>query len=58
MSIGTDATDEEVDASRLANALLVVGAFLLQVVGVAVEDVDVLLRAVDIVEEVRRMKLW
>ena len=52
MAIGTNASDEEVYASGLFDGLFVGSAFCLQVIGVAVEDVDVLLRSVDVVEEV------
>ena len=53
MSVGTDAADEEVDAAGFGNHLLVVGAFSFEVLGVTIEDMNVFLRAVDVVEEVR-----
>ena len=52
VAVGADASDEEVDASCLLDHLLIVLALGLQVGGVAVEDMDVLLRAVDVVEQV------
>ena len=54
MAVGADSADEEVDASSLLDLALIVGAFLVEVLGVAVEDVDVLLGAVHMVEEVAR----
>lgn len=52
MSVGTDASEEEVDATSLYNHTLIVGTLCLQVRGIAIEDVDVLWGAVDVVEEV------
>ena len=52
VAVGADASDEEVDAACLLDHLLIVLALGLQVGGVAVEDVDVLFRAVDVVEQV------
>ena len=52
VSVGTDASHEEVDATSFLNHLLVVGALGSKVLGVAVKDMDVLLRDVDVVEEV------
>ena len=52
MAVRTDTTDEEVDTPSLNDHLLVTCALSLQVLGVAIEDVDVLLRAVNMVEEV------
>ena len=52
MTIRADASDEEVDATSLGNHLLVVLALLDEVGGIAVEDVDILLRTVNVVEEV------
>ena len=52
MSVGTDASDKQVDASGFGNHLLIVAALSLQVFGVTIQDVDILLRAVDVVEQV------
>ena len=52
MAVRTDTADEEVDAACFLNHLLIVSALCLEVLCVSVEDVDVLLRAVDMVEEV------
>ena len=52
MAVGADTAEEEVDAAELANHLFVVCAFGCQIFGVSVENVDVLLRAVDVIEEV------
>lgn len=52
VAVGADAADKEVYAAGLLNHLLVVGAFGGKVFGVAVEDVDVLFRAVNVVEQV------
>ena len=52
VAVLADAAHEEVDAPGLDDAGLVVGALLRQVVGVAVEDVDVLGLDVDVLEEV------
>ena len=52
MPVGADAAEEEVDAAGLTDHLLIVPAFCLQVFGIAVQDMDVFLRAVDVVEEV------
>ena len=47
-----DAAHEQVDAAGLDDARLVVGALLDQILGVAVEDIDVLGQDVDVFEEV------
>ena len=52
MSVGADTADEQVDAACLLDHLLVVRALGDEVLGVAVEDVDVLLGDVNVVEEV------
>ena len=52
MAVLADAAHEEVDAPGLDDAGFVVGALLRQVLGVAVEDVDVLGLDVDVLEEV------
>ena len=52
MSVGAYATHEEVDASCCLNGFLVVLALCLQVLGIAIEDMDVLFLNVDVVEEV------
>ena len=52
MTVGTDAAKEQVDATELLDLLLVSLALSSQVGGVAIEDVDILLRAVDVVEQV------
>ena len=62
MAVRTDTADEEVDAACFLDHLLIVSALCLEVLCVSVEDVDVLLRAVDVVEEVvsheRMVALW
>ncbi len=52
MSVGTYASEKEVDASSLGYHLFIVSTFGLQVSGVTVEDMNVLFRAVDMVEQV------
>ena len=52
VAVGADTAEEEVDATALADHVFVVCAFGCEILGVTVEDVDVLLRAVDVVEEV------
>ena len=52
MAIRTNTTDEEVDATSLLDHLLIVLALSHQVGGISVQDVDVLLRTVDMIEEV------
>ena len=52
VSVFAHAAHEEVDAPGLDDARLVVGALLGQVVGVAVENVDVLRPDVDVLEEI------
>ena len=52
VTVGADTAEEEVDAAALADHVFVVCAFGCEILGVTVEDVDVLLRAVDVVEEV------
>ena len=52
MTIGADTSDEEVDAASFHDHLLVVLALSSEVGGIAVEDVDVLLRTVDMIEQV------
>ena len=52
MTIRADATDEQVDAASFSDHSLILGALFIQVGGVTIQDVDVLLRAVDVVEEV------
>ena len=52
VSVGADAAYEQVDAASLLNHLLIVGTLGGQVLGIAVEDVDVLLGAVDVVKQV------
>ena len=52
VAVRTDTTNEEVDAAGFLNHLLVVGALGGQVFGVAVEQVDILFRAVDMVKQV------
>ena len=52
MSVGTDSTDEEVDASCFLNHLLVVGALCHQVFSVSIQDVHIILIDIDMVEKV------
>ena len=52
MAIRADTTDEEVDTTCLSNHLLVVGTLGHEVRSVTVEDMNVLLRTVDVVEQV------
>ena len=52
MAVRTDTANEQVDATGLTNHLLVVGTLGSQVLGVAVENMDVLLGAVDVVKQV------
>ena len=47
-----DPVFEQIDTTGLSNHLLVVLAFSYEVRGITIEDVDVLLRTVDMVEEV------
>ena len=54
MTVGTDTTDEEIDASGFFNHLFVVRTFCFEVFSVSVEDVNVFFRAVNVVEEVGR----
>ena len=66
MAVRTDTADEEVDTASLLDHLLIVCTLCYQILGIAVEDVDVLLRTVDVVEQVAghegvialRMGLW
>ncbi len=52
MTIRTNASDEQIDATCLLNHLLIVLALCCEVRSIAVEDVDVLLRTVDMIEKV------
>jgi hypothetical protein len=52
MTIRADAADEKIDAASFLNHLLVVLALCCKVRGIAIEDMDVLLRTVDVIEEV------
>ena len=52
MAIRANSTEEQVDATSFGNHLLVMCTLSLQVRGVSVEDMDVLLRAVNMVEQV------
>ena len=52
MSVGPYSSYEEVDAACLTNHLFVVSTLGSQVFGIAVQDVDVLLGAVNMVEQV------
>ena len=51
MTIGTDTANEQIDATSFFDHGLILGALLVQVGGVTVQDVDVLLRTVNVVEE-------
>ena len=52
VAVGTDATNKQVDAACLGNHLLVVLALSIQVLCITIEDMDILLRTVDVVEEI------
>ena len=52
MSVGTNTTHEEIDATGRFNSLLIVLAFLGQIGGIAVKNMHILLLDVDMGEEV------
>ena len=52
VTVRADTTDEQVDAACLLDHLLIVPALGHEVGGITIQDVDVLLRTVDMVEEV------
>ena len=52
MTIGADTSDEQVDTSSLLDHLLIMLTLSLQVLGITIQDVDILLRTVDMIEEV------
>ena len=52
MAVLADSAQEEIDASGGQDLLLIVVALLLEVLGIAVENVDVFCRYIDVVEEV------
>ena len=52
MAIRTDTTDKEVDATRFFYHLLIMTALLFQILGITVQDMNILLRAVDMIEEI------
>jgi hypothetical protein len=52
MTIGANTSNEEVDAASLLDHLLVMGALGNEVGGITIEDMDILLRTIDVVEEV------
>ena len=52
MAVGTDTAEEEVDAAGFFYHLLIVTALFVKVLGVAVEDMDLVAGNVDMVEEV------
>ena len=52
MSVLSDAAEEQVDSSCLHDGFLVVLALCLEVRSVSVQDMDVLLRLVDVVEKI------
>ena len=54
MTIRADAADEKIDAASLLDHLLIVPALCYEVGGITIQDMDVLLRTVDMVEEVTR----
>ena len=62
MSIRTDTANEEVDATSILYHLLIMTALFLQVLGIAIQDVDVLLWTIDVIEQVggheRVIALW
>ena len=52
MSVGANATHEEVDATCCLNGFLVILALCLQILGIAIKDMDILFLDVDVAEEV------
>ena len=52
MAVRTNTTNEKVDTAYFLNHLLIVSTLSLEILGVAVKDMDVLLRAINVVEEV------
>ena len=52
MAIGTDTTKEEVDTTEFLYFLLVVGTLCSQIRRIAIEDMNIFLRTVDMVEQV------
>ena len=52
MTVRTNTANKQVDTASFGNHLLVVSTFGLQILGIAVQDVDILLGAVDMVEQV------
>ena len=52
MTVRADATEEEVDAAGLADNLLIGCALSCEILGVAVENMDILFGTVDIIEEI------
>ena len=52
VSVGTDTTDKQVDTAGLNNHLFIMCTLCCQILGIAVEDVDVLFWNVNVVEEV------
>ena len=52
MTVGADASDKEVDTTSFLYHLLIMGAFGNEVGSIAIQDMDVLLRTVDVVEQV------
>ena len=56
MSVGTNTANEQVDTTSLLNHLLVMCTLSFQILGVAVQDVDILFGDVDMVEQVASHK--
>ena len=54
VSVGTDTTHKEVDATVGSDLSLIVGTLLFEVFGIAVEDIHIFLLDVDVSEEVER----
>ena len=52
MAVRADATNEQVDATSFGNHLLVVGTLSLQILGVTIQNMDILLWTVNVVEQV------
>ena len=52
VAVGADAADEQVDAACLGNHFLVVLALSIQVLCITVQNMDILLRTVDVVEKI------
>ena len=52
MTVRTYAANKQVDTTCFANHLLVVSTLSLQILSITVQDMDILLRTIDMVEQV------